>query len=179
MLRLSVSSAQGLVRDALDQRLHEPVLATFRRARVRVEHEHLLAHECCEERLERILRELAHGGEAARSERLAEDGGVLEQVALVRIEPVEACRDQRLQRLGNVERREIAGDVVPAFAPLQQAAVEEHAYRLDGVERRSVRTGADPVESIVRQTRNQAEQELVDRSVTQRLEGERRVVADV
>ena len=74
---------------------------------------------------------------------LPEHGGVLEQPALVRLEPVEPGGDQGVQGLRHVEGREVAGHRVARLPALEQTAVEQHAHRLDRVQRDAVRAVAD------------------------------------
>ena len=72
-------------------------------------------------------------------ERLAEHRGILEQLSLGRPDAVEARCDQRVERLRNLERVERALDVERSVLRDEQAAVEQHAHRLDRVQRHARR----------------------------------------
>ena len=98
--------------------------------------EEIAAHEGREARLDLLGVGAGHRGHAGEREALAEDGGLLEERALGRIERVEARRDEGLERLGHRELVERSGElpVVAIGRPLQLPAVDEHAERLDGIE---------------------------------------------
>ena len=179
VLRLAVAPAQRLVRDALDEGLDESVLAALGRARIGVEDEHLLAHERGEQRRERLLVGPADRGDPSRRERLAEHGRVLEELALVRLEPVEPRGDERVQRLRHVERSQVSGHGVARLPAFEQPAVEQHADRLDRVERDAVGALADARDGLVGQAGHETAQEVVDRLVGKGLERQRGEVAEV
>src|SRR5262249_57821773 len=88
---------QRLVRDALEQVLEEPVLATLGGAWIRLEGERLLADERREQRIEVRLGRSAERGESGLRERLADDRRVLDHSALLGGEPVEARGDESVQ----------------------------------------------------------------------------------
>ena len=140
---LPVAAGERLVRDALDERLQEAVLAALRRARVGLEREQLLPHERGEDRLEVGLCASRDGRQPAPCERLAEDGSVLECAPFQRAEPVQARGDQRVERLGYLERVDRAAHAEAVAVALQQPAIEQHPHRLDGVERDAIRAVAD------------------------------------
>ena len=105
MARPAVAPRDRLVGDALDERLQEAELAPLGRERIGLDREQLLADEArrraaapsCSSMPESAAR-------PARRERLAEHGGVLEQPSLGLRDAVEPRRDQRVQRLRNLER---------------------------------------------------------------------------
>ena len=106
VLRLAVAARQRLVRDALDERLDEPVLAALGRARVGVQHEHLLARERREHRLECLLVDARERRERRRGANvLPSTAASWSSRRSSGVEPVEPRGDQRVQRLGHVERR--------------------------------------------------------------------------
>ena len=125
---------------SLDEVLEEGVLAPFGRARIPLDREHLLADERAEQPLELGFGESGEGGQALLREHLAQHGGVFEQPSLLGGEAVEPRRDQRLQRLGYLERLDRADRTVHAVFPFEQAPVEQHAHRLDRVERNALGT---------------------------------------
>ena len=69
--------------------------------------------------------------------------GVLEQPPLLGGEPVEPRGDERVQRLGHVERLDRPGRPVDVAFAGEQAAVEQHPHRLDRVERNALGAGED------------------------------------
>ena len=76
--------------------------------------------------------------EGGEGEALAEDGGVVEEAPVGRLEAVEAGRDEGGERLRDGQAREVADRVVDAALELEPALGEEHADRLDRVERHAV-----------------------------------------
>src|SRR5207244_841821 len=95
------------------------------RARVGLHAEDLLSGERGEDRLELRLGQLGQRGERLLRERLAEYGRVLDDSALGGREPVEARRDQRVQRLGDLERFDRAGRAVEGPVLDERSPVEE------------------------------------------------------
>ena len=173
MARLSVAPCERVVRDALDERLQEAVLAPLRRARVGLDREQLLAHERVEDRLELDLGDSGDRRQTLLRERLAEHGCVLEHVALLRFEPVQPRSDQGVQRLGHLERLDRTADAESVALTLQQAAVEQHPDGLDGVQRDAVRPLADRRPDLVGEPRDEPAQQRLHRLVAERLERER------
>ena len=86
-------------------------------------------------RARRRTRATAERCRGRRGERLAEHRGVLQQRSLHGREAVEPRRDQRLQRLGDLEIGDVAGDDVTGALLHEDAAILEHPDRLDRVER--------------------------------------------
>src|SRR5215208_4225109 len=135
VLRLALPPRDRLVGHPLDEVLNERVLAVLRRARIRLDREQLLAHERPEQGLELGVGKPGQRRQSLLRERLAHDGGILEQAPLLGGETVEPRRDQRVQGLGHLERADRPDRSVYVIVPLEQTAVEQHAYRLDRVER--------------------------------------------
>ena len=71
-----IGAAHPVMGDLADDRLHEPVLASFGRTRVAVEGEDLLLDEFCQSLLQRLHRLVAQRGECLGPERLSQDCGV-------------------------------------------------------------------------------------------------------
>ena len=140
---LAVGLRERLVCDPLQQVLEEPELAALRRARVRLEGEYLLADEAEEERLDLGLVLPRECGDAVLREGLAEHRCVVNEGALLGGQPVEACREQRVQRLGNRELLDRPRRAVRVAAALEQPAVEQHPHRLDRVERNALGAAED------------------------------------
>ena len=133
--RATVALRQRAVGDLLDEALDEPILAALRRAGVVVEGDELSPREAAEASLNLVRGEPGDGRQRIGAERQPDDRCVLEQAALGRVEPVQARRDERVERLRHGERGEVADRLVRAIGLLQAAVVEEHAHRLDRVER--------------------------------------------
>ena len=74
------------------------------------------------------------------------------------VEPVEPRGDERVQRLGHVERLDLARRSVDVAVALEQPAVEQHAHRLDGVEGDAL----GPAEDLPAQLVGQAGDEPVE-----------------
>ena len=134
-----------LVRDVAHEVLEEPVLPVLGRTGVCLNPEHLLADERTEERLDPGIapRECR---ECVESECLTEHGRVLEQPPLLWRQPVEPGCDQGVQRLRHLERLDRPRQPVRGALLHEQAAVEQHPYGLDRVERDTFgpRRGSDP-----------------------------------
>lgn len=83
VLRTAVPFRHRVVGNLADQILEEAVLAPFRRARIRLRSEQLLAHETGQERSQIRLRDPGEPRERSGRERLAEHSCVLHDAALV------------------------------------------------------------------------------------------------
>ena len=175
--RLSFLPGERLVGDALEQVLQKAVLAPLGRARVGLHREHLFACEGREQRLELCLGEPAHRRQRAARERLPEHGGVLNEPPLLGAEAVQAGSDQRVQRFGDVERLDRAGRTVALAMQLQQAAVEQHAHRLDGVQRHALRPSKNLLPKHRRQAGDETVQQLLHHRRAERFEREARAPA--
>ena len=82
-----------------------------------------------------------------------------------------------MERLRHGERGEVADGLVRAIGLLQAAVVEEHAHRLDRVERDPLGALHDRPGRALRQARDQAAEQLEHLGIGQRLEAERREAA--
>ena len=133
---------QRLIGDVTDEVLQEPVLTMLGRAWVGLERHHLLAHERREERIELRLSLTGESGKASACKCLAEHRSVLEQTPFVRGD-VKPRRDQRVQRLGNLERVDRAHRPVHRTFLDKCTAVEQHAHSLDGVVGNTLRASKD------------------------------------
>ena len=171
------AARERLVRDVPDEVLEETVLAVLGRARVGLEREHLLADEPCEEGAEVSAPASAEGRQPSLGERLAEHGAVLEQPPLVRREAVEPRGDQGMQRLGDVERGDLARGPVDGAVLDEIAAVEEHAHGLDGVERHALGAGEDLLARLRGEAGDEAVEEVAHRLLRERIEVDAREVA--
>src|SRR5207244_2538840 len=97
-------------------------------------------------------------------------GAVLEHASLVRREPVEAGGDERMERLRHVELLDGSRRTVNGALLRQQAAVEQHAHGLDGVERHALGTGEDLASKRARQSGYETGEQLLHRLFGERLE---------
>ena len=145
-------------------------MATLGRARIGDEDEYLLPDECVEGSLELLDFEPRDSGEAAAREGLTEDGRGLDCKALRRRQAVEPGRDERVQRLRDVERRDLAARDECVAVARQQATVEQHPHGLDRVERNAVGALADLHTQLVAEPWREPAQELVQRVVVEWIE---------
>ena len=143
VLRLALGLREHLVRDLLDDVLQEGVLAALGRARIGLHRDDLLAQQRGEQRLELVGVAPAERRQPELGERLAEHRGVLDDAPLLGAEPVEPRRDQRVQRLGHLERLDHAGRPVDVALLDEEAAVEQHPHGLDRVQRHALGAGED------------------------------------
>ncbi len=134
-----------------DEVLQEAVVPAFRRARIRLDAQHLFAYEPGEQLLQLRLRSAGECRQRLPAERLAEHGPVLKQAALLGREPVQPGRDQCVQRLGHLERLDLPGWLVDRPLLGEQAAVEQHPHRLHRVEGNALRAGEDLLMQAFRQ----------------------------
>ena len=125
-------------------------------------------------------REAGDGGEGARRERLPEDGGILHERAIRRIDRVEAGRDQRVQRRRHRELAERPDRLIAALLTGPEPTVRhEHPDRLDGVQGDPLGTGDDRADRRFRQVGHEPPEEVPHRALVERLEveGEERPLA--
>ena len=168
---------QRLVRDVADEVLQEAVLAVLGRARVGLQAQHLLAHERGEQRLELLGREPRQRPQAVAGERLAEHGAVRKKPALVGGEAVQPRGDQCVQRLRHLELADLRDRTIHGAVLRDQAAVEEHSHRLDGIQRNAFGALEDLFPRPLGEARHETGEELLHRVLRKRLEVERRKVA--
>jgi hypothetical protein len=84
------------------------------------------------------FRKSAEIAEAEPGERLAEDGGVLNQLSFGRRKAVEAGRNQRLERVRDLEWLDRPGGRIDVPVLHEQPAVEQHPHGLDRVQGNSL-----------------------------------------
>ena len=84
-------------------------------------------------------------GHVALAELLADDRGPLDRPALAVAQPVEARREERLDRRRDRDRLEVADDQRAVGVALDEAVVEEHLDDLLDVQRVAVGGGGDPL----------------------------------
>ena len=90
-----------------------------------------------EQLVEKLVVDRGDGAESLLCEGLSEDGGILDEPALVGRKPVESGRDQPVQRFRHVELTHRSGCPVAGIVGGEHASIDEHAHCLDGVERYS------------------------------------------
>src|SRR5919205_3727444 len=78
-----------------------------------------------------------------------------------------------MKRLWDVERLDRAGRTVDISRLLEQAAVEQHAHRLDGVQRDPLRALEDVLAQLLGQSGNEPRQQIAHGLRSQRLQVER------
>ena len=113
------------------------------------------------------------GGQPSLREGLSEYGSILEYVPFVRIEAVEASRDERVKRLGHLQRLHGSGDPERAVLSRQQPPVDEHAHSLDGVERDALGTFPNLISYLCREAGSDPVDQLLARFVREGLENHR------
>ena len=174
---LALVAGERLVGDMAHEVLQEAVLTVLGRARVCLQRQDLLAHQRDEQRLDVLFRPAGQVGEGRAGEGLAENSAVLEHAPLVRREPIEPRGDQGVQRLRNVQLLGRARRPVDRALLHQQCAVEQHAHRLDRVERHALGASEDLTPKRARQPGHEAGEQFLHRLLGERLEEERREVA--
>ena len=175
---LAVALGEGVVGDLPDEGLHESVLAPLRRAGIGLVGQQLPAHQRPEPRFQGGRVDARYGAETGRREALAQNGGIEHQRAVRGVEAVEARRDERGERLGDGEGREVTDGGVGAVAAGGQAALgEQHPHRLDGIERHAVGPRDDGADCGLRQPRHETHQQLPHGLGSQGLQVQAREVA--
>ncbi len=129
------------VRGLLRERVAERVLA-LGLARPLL-HE-LEALECAQLRVE-LVRRLADRGEDAVEERAADDGGRLERLPRIRLEPIDTCCEDRLQRVGESDLGIRPGDAPARAGAGDRSVVEQRVDDLFQEERVPFGLVEDPV----------------------------------
>ena len=171
---LALAPAEGVARNRPHHVLHKAVLAAFRRARVGLDRDELLARQRREHLLDLIAGHSADRRKAVERERLAEHRRLLHEPALVLGKTVEPGGDEGVQRLGDLELRDRAGDPIAAVAGAHDdAAVEQHPRRLDRVQRHTLSRRRDACDRVRRQSRHHSRDELRHGLSAERLERER------
>ena len=165
-----VAPGDRLVGDPLHERLQEAELAALGGERIGLEGKQFLAHEAADELLHVLLAEAGERGKTPPRERLAEHRRVLQELPLGLRHRIETGGDQRMERLGHLQRRQVACDDGCAVDLLQQPSVEQHPHRLDGVQRDAVRGLTQPVPGLLREAGDEAGEEVVHGVVAERLE---------
>ena len=172
VLRLAVTPGEGLVGDGPQEVLEEEVLASLGRPRVGLQREDLLADERGERLVELGLAGPHQLRQTGLEEALAEHRSVLDRAPLLRGEAVQACRDQCMQRLRDVDLPDLARDAVDPRVLRQGTSVEEHPYGLDGVEGDALRSVAYPLLDLLGKAGHVAREEPMHRVLGERLQVE-------
>jgi hypothetical protein len=82
-----------------------------------------------------------------------------------------------VERLRYLQVADLPGRPVGVTLAREEAAVEQHAHRLDGVEGDAFRALEDPLPQVIRQAWDEAFEQLLHRRGRERLERERRRIA--
>lgn len=119
------------------------------------------------------IRQLQHG---ASMEELTLDGSTFERRSTAGAEPVEACSEQRLDRVGNAEGTQIGGSRPGAVPAFEQTVVDEHGHELLDEERVPAGGGENPLaDRPGYRTAEQVVDEPRGLGVLERLEANRRL----
>ena len=107
---------QRFVRHPPDQVAQELVLPVLGRQPIRLDAEQLLPEQGGEDRVRLLGWRAVHGDDRIPCEGLAEDGRVLDQSPLRRLQPVEACGDQPVEAFGDLELLDRGGGAEPTVS---------------------------------------------------------------
>ena len=133
----------------------------LRRARIGLHPQHLLARQRREDWLELRFGEPREVGDGLARERLAEHRPVLEDATFLWAQSVETSGDERVQRLRHLQRLDRGGRPVDGALLHERPAVEEHAHRLDGVQRDALGAVEYLRRQLVRKPRREPAEEIV------------------
>ena len=171
--RLALVLREHVVRDPAHEILQEAVLPALGRERVVLQPQHFLADELGQHGLDVSWAQPAQVGQGVQAKGVSKHGRVLHEPALVGREPVQPGGDQRVQRLGHVERADRPRRLICAPVRDEEPPVEQHPHRLDGIERYALGPLADRCSELVGQAGHEGTQQLVHVGDRQRLEVER------
>ena len=135
-----------------------------------LELEELPPDQLAQPRLDLLPAQAGDGRQAFHGEAHADDRGVLHQRAILGWQHVQPCRDQRVERLGDVEGPDLAHEDVGVVAGFERAAVDQHPDGLHGVERHPLGARDDPLDVLRRHAPDESLDELGDHRVGERLE---------
>ena len=148
-------------------------LPALRRTRIDLLGNELAAFEGAEVRDDCLRFLPAHGCQGADAEGLTKDRSILEQRPIGGIEAIEARRDERVQRFGDVEADLVADGAIDAVDRLELAVVEQHPDRFDGIQRDPVGALQDGEDHRIGKARNEPIEQLRHVVAGQRLERQR------
>ncbi len=172
---LALGPVQHVVGDRPDQGLGEGVLTAFRGELVRPDDKHLLAHERAEQLVEAPGVCVGDGLDRLAGKAPTEDRALLDELALVGAERVEAGSDESRESGRDLELSELADEMERGAVPLfEDAFVEEAPHGLDGVQGDPLRTLHDAGARSERKPRHEAVEHLADDLVGKRVEREGR-----
>ena len=134
-----------------------------------------MAHEAVQALGEEIGFRSGNSLQRRDREAQAEHGGIGDQGSVLWLDCVQPGRDQRVQRLGHGEIRQVAHQLVldPIRAAADGATVDQHPDGLDRVERNAFRALHDRTSRLIRQPRHQACEQRPHVVVFERLEVDR------
>ena len=161
--RLAIAPSKGRVRDLADQRLDERELAALGGPRIQVADDQLATGQPNQSTLRITGIDGGDGREPVDRERMAQHRRRLEHGPVGRVQRVEACRDERLQGIGDGQVSQVADRPVDAAGHLERALGNEHPDDLDRVQGNAVGPDDDAPRRVVGKPGHQAGQELVHR----------------
>ena len=175
--RLAVAAGERLVGDRSCDRLHEAELPEVGRERIAVAVDQLLAGQRCERPVDLVGVQAADRRQTLGGERLAQHGRLLQRPPLPRGQRVKPRRHQGMQRLRDLQLADVAGGADDAVVVFEQAPVEQHAHRLDGVQRDPLRLQDDAADRVGGDPRRHALDDRPHVLLAQRFQRHRRVRA--
>ena len=180
MQRSTIGARERGLSNLAQDGLHELILAAFGRARIDVDLEHLAPDEGSQHLAARVRRLTGDGRERFEGETLADHGRGLDEPPIVFAKRVEPRRDQGVERVRHGNVGGVALHLVAAVPGGHEvAAVDQHAHRLDRVERDALGTTGDCPHRVLRNARESATNHLRHLLRLERLELHRRQAAHV
>src|SRR6266487_5862340 len=132
---------QRLIGDLLSQGVLEGILDVGKEARLV---EELGGLQMGESQTERRLRRLGNGLEERQRHLGADDGGGLQELFLLRWQPVDTRRQDRLDRRGHLQALEGVAETIGTWLPDQHAGLDQGAHAL--LQKEGIAPGPDDVE---------------------------------
>jgi hypothetical protein len=162
--------SQRAVGDLADQPLHEAILALLGRAGVDVAAEQLTTRQRDDARCDVVRVTAAHRRERLRGERLPDHGRRLQQRPIARRQRIQARRDEGVQRLRHGQLGQIADGTVHVAVALELPFGQQHAHRLDQVQRDPVGASQHPRPDDRGESWHQPRQQLAHVLLRERLQ---------
>ena len=174
---LAVAPRERGVGDFANERLDERELAALHGSRVQVAGNELPANQRQQAALHVAGVERRDGGQAVHREGMAQHRGCLQERPVGRFQAIEACRDQRVQRLRHGQVGQVAHRPVDPVGCLQGTLGHQHPDDLHGVQGNPVGARDDPCRGRGGQAGHEAREERAHGLGRERLQREAGEVA--